>query len=221
MQILRISIYPYIGMRPVGSLVPRLVLASASPNRRAILESCGIEVESMAADIDEQPLEHERPVELTTRLAETKCETVTARLSSSESSGSAVVIAADTVVENGGLILGKPQSRDEGHEMLLSLSGGTHNVITGVAVAFGGATIVDHAVTAVTFRSLKEPEIVNYLDTGDYKGKAGAYGIQGIASVFVEQIDGSHHNVVGLPTHVVERSLQALGRSIYDWRVGR
>ncbi len=206
-------------MRTANSPSRRLVLASASPNRLAILESCGINPEVMSADIDEQPFSGEGSVELTTRLANAKCEKIVSCLTGPNNEGTDVVVAADTVVESRNLVLGKPQSRDDAYEMLTGLSDKTHKVISGVAVGSGGSISVGHAITSVTFRKLGKIEIDDYLDSGDYKGKAGAYGIQGIASVFVDHIVGSHQNVVGLPTHVVEQLLSASGLSLFDWRL--
>lgn len=195
--------------------LPRLLLASSSPNRLAILEACGVEAFVQAADIDEQPEDHETAAALTLRLAGEKCAAVLASLTEGSSP---VVVAADTVVECDSAILGKPVSRDEAFRVLTELSGRSHDVVTSVAVGQAGRIETAESTTKVTFRELSDREICRYVDAGDYRGKAGSYAIQGMASMFVERIEGSYHNVVGLPTHTLELLLSRFGFSLADWR---
>jgi len=125
------------------------------------------------------------------------------------------ILAADTIASLGGLVFGKPVDRDDARRILQSLSGTTHQVITGVTLldASNGATVTHHDSTAVTIRRLSEREIEDYLDSGAWEGKAGAYGIQDKGDAFVETIDGSFTNVVGLPMELVERMLDDFARN--------
>jgi septum formation protein len=124
-----------------------------------------------------------------------------------------VVIAADTVVVIDGVVLGKPRTPADAEEMLLRLSGRTHHVITGVVVAHGrrGLTLADDSVTAVRFRPLRRDEILRYIASGEPMDKAGAYGIQGRAALFVERVEGDYFGVVGLPLAPLARMLDAAG----------
>ena len=195
-----------------------LVLASSSPNRFEVLQACGVHAHVHPADIDEQAHDTDTAVGLTLRLASEKCAAVLGRPIADLGDQAPLVVAADTVVEDGAKILGKPGSRDEAFQVLAALSGASHRVVTGVAVGLGARIETDVAVTSVTFRDLSDLEIDRYIDSGDYKGKAGSYGIQGMASTFVDHIEGSYHNVVGLPTHTLELLLGRFGHSLDDWR---
>lgn len=173
---------------------PELVLASASPRRIELLALIGIKPDRIdPADIDETPLKDETPPRLAARLARTKAQAVTAR------APDAVVLAADTVVAVGRRLLEKPADAAEEVKFLRLLSGRNHRVFTGVAVAT--SETVRHRVveTRVTFKRLSETEIADYVAGGDWKGKAGGYGIQGPAAAFVLKIVGSHPAVMGLP----------------------
>lgn len=177
-----------------------LVLASGSPRRRELLQSAGLTFAVRAADIDETPLPDEVPSAYVRRLS---IEKAAASADSPLASTADVIIAADTTVETRGLILEKPRDDDEAYEMLRRLSGRTHQVHTGVTVSIarGGArrssTIL--VTTDVTFVPLEDEMIDWYLTTGEADDKAGAYGIQGAAAAFVERVDGSVTNVIGLP----------------------
>ena len=173
---------------------PELVLASASPRRIELLALIGITPDRIdPADIDETPLRDETPSRLAARLARTKAQAVAAR------APDAVVLAADTVVAVGRRLLEKPADAAEAEKFLRLLSGRNHRVFTGVAVATGD--IVRHRVvdTRVAIKRLSDAEIVDYVAGGDWKGKAGGYGIQGPAAAFVLKIIGSHPAVMGLP----------------------
>jgi septum formation protein len=173
---------------------PDLVLASASPRRIELLALIGITPDRIdPADIDEAPLKDETPSRLAARLARTKAQAVAAR------APDAVVLAADTVVAVGRRLLEKPADPVEAEKFLRLLSGRNHRVFTGVAVACGET--VRHRVvdTRVAFKRLSDAEIADYVAGGDWKGKAGGYGIQGPAAAFVLRIIGSHPAVMGLP----------------------
>ena len=173
---------------------PELVLASASPRRIELLALIGIKPDRIdPADIDETPQKDETPSRLAVRLARTKAQTIAAR------SPGAAVLAADTVVAVGRRLLEKPADAAEAEKFLRLLSGRNHRVFTGVAVAMGD--VVRHRVvdTRVAIKRLSDAEIADYVAGGDWKGKAGGYGIQGPAAAFVLRIIGSHPAVMGLP----------------------
>lgn len=173
---------------------PELVLASASPRRIELLALIGIVPDRIdPADIDETPVKDETPARLAVRLARTKAQAVAAR------SPRAVVLAADTVVAVGRRLLEKPADAAEAERFLRLLSGRNHRVFTGVAVASGDRVIHRCVDTRVAFKRLSEAEIANYVAGGDWRGKAGGYGIQGPAAAFVLRIIGSHPAVMGLP----------------------
>ena len=171
-----------------------LVLASASPRRAKLLTSAGIYFEVQAADVDETPIPGESPEDLVQRLSVSKAEAVL------KAYPGKVVLAADTVVEHDGEILGKPAGASQAMEMLQSLSGDTHEVMTGFTLCFpGGRTLTQVVITEVEFRELSADEMQTYVDSGEPLDKAGAYGIQAGAAGFVKEIRGSYTNVVGLP----------------------
>jgi septum formation protein len=179
----------------------RLVLASASPRRSELLRSVGLHFDIVPADIDESTLPGEAPCDYVARLSNEKARVVAERVG-----GGAIVVAADTTVDVDGRILEKPVDDLDARRMLRLLSGRTHLVHTGVTTLFSGvgsgrtgspvSVVVE---TAVRFVGLTDRAIDWYLATGEHAGKAGAYGIQGAAGAFVERLDGSVTNVVGLP----------------------
>ena len=184
-----------------------LILASQSPRRRALLglitenflvRPTGCDESFVCAD----PAEHAR------QLALRKC---AAAVAAQPLNGGDAVIAADTVVFLDGVLLEKPRTADEACAMLRGLSGKTHVVCTGVAVAFGGETRSFVQQTRVTFRSLSEELIARYVATGEPMDKAGAYGIQGRGALLVEGIEGDYFNVVGLPVSALYRLLLDMG----------
>jgi len=177
-----------------------LVLASGSPRRRELLSGAGLRFAVRPADIDETPLPGEAPANYVRRLSIEKTD---ASMASPLASPVEIVLAADTTVDVNGEILEKPLDADDAFRMLRMLSGRSHLVHTGVTVAvpIAGArrssTIV--VTTEVTFADLEDAAIDWYLETGEAMDKAGAYGIQGAAGAFVEKINGSVTNVIGLP----------------------
>ncbi|MGQ2991548.1 MAG: Maf family protein [Brevundimonas sp.] len=185
---------------------PELVLASASPRRIELLALIGITPDRIdPADIDETPLRDETPPRLAARLARSKAEVVAAR------SPDAVVLAADTVVAVGRRLLEKAADEAEATKFLTLLSGRNHRVFTGVAVAANGRITHRVVETRVTFKTLSTAEIAAYVASGDWRGKAGAYGIQGPAGAFVIRIVGSHPAVMGLPLYETANLLNGAG----------
>lgn len=170
----------------------RLILASASPRRRQLLEQLGLSFEVIAADVDERVLKGELPHDYVRRIAQQKAARV------AEKHKGALVLAADTSVVVDGEILGKPASPEEAHQMLTRLSNREHTVMSGVALD-GTERVSLRVDTRVRFRNLSEEELRWYVASGEPLDKAGAYGIQGLAGMFVLSIDGSYSNVVGLP----------------------
>ena len=173
--------------------LPPLVLASASPRRIELLAQVGITPDRIVpADIDETPLKGETPPRLAERLARTKAETVAA------AEPEAFVLAADTVVAVGRRLLEKPADEAEARRFLALLSGRNHRVFTGVALKAPGRDAALRVVeTRVALKPLAEDEITAYLATGDWRGKAGGYAIQGPAGAFVRRMVGSHPAVMG------------------------
>ena len=173
---------------------PRLILASASPRRAELLTRLGLAFEVIPSNMPEDGLVGESPSAHAERLSREKA------LKVSEAYPDALVLAGDTVVVRDGAVLGKPQSMDQAVGMLCSLSGRSHRVISGLALAFPHASIRSgYLTTEVTFRSFDEAFARKYVGTGEPMDKAGAYGIQGFGSALVEEIRGDYHTVMGLP----------------------
>ena len=184
---------------PARAALP-LVLASASPRRVDILREAGYEFRQSPADIDESRLPGEAPQPYVLRLAEAKARAVWC--------DGTLTLGADTIVAVGDEVLGKPRDRAHARRMLRRLSDGSHAVMTGVAVFDGRRCRVHCETTRVWFRSLSEREIGDYVATGEPLDKAGAYAIQMGAAGFVERIEGSFRNVVGLPLEAVATMLR-------------
>lgn len=177
----------------------KLILASGSPRRAEILRNAGFTFETIAAGVDETPLRGEGAEAYVLRVARAKACAVASRLRGSE--GDAFVLAADTIVSAEGELLGKPADADDARRMLRLLSGRTHEVLTGVAIATrpAGDEIAAAEKTRVTFRALAESDIENYISSGEPFDKAGGYGIQGLGGRFIPRIEGCYFNVMGLP----------------------
>jgi len=175
----------------------KLVLASKSKRREEILAAVGWKFEAVAANIDETRRAAEDAVTYVKRLAQTKAQTIAQRFPDR------LVIGADTVVVINEEILGQPRNDDDARRMLRLLSGKWHDVLTGVALVRGLQVVVDHETTRVHFAEMSADEIDWYVATGEPQGKAGAYGIQGSAAVFIKEIQGDYFNVVGLPARLV------------------
>lgn len=183
---------------------PRIILASSSPRRAKLLEEAGIPFDIKAPDVDERSPKRKTPREVAVEVATRKANAI--------KESSTWVLAADTVVDHEGKVLGKPADEMEAHAMLRMLSGSAHHVFTGLALRPPqGELVTGSADTTVTFRELSDEEIDAYVRTGDTLDKAGAYGIQGRAKAFVAKIDGPLDNVIGLPMDVVKRLLKETG----------
>jgi septum formation protein len=184
-----------------------LILASASPRRAELLRSAGFTFDTSPAEIDEAPRPDEAPEAYALRVAREKAAVVAGRLTGDTAS----VLAADTVVVAAGQILGKPETASQAREMLRTLAGATHVVHTAVVLLAGGRELSEVVSTRVRMSPLSAAEIEWYVGTGEPDGKAGAYAIQGRAARFVEWIEGSWSNVVGLPVATVYRMLRETG----------
>ncbi|MCD8523603.1 MAG: Maf-like protein [Saccharospirillaceae bacterium] len=188
----------------------QLILASASPRRRELLQQIGVKFRVDVADIDETPLLAEPPAAYVARLALDKARKVAA-----ENPGF-VVLGSDTtvVLDNG--ILGKPENDADAVRILTALSGRCHQVMTAVALVNDEQQRVQTVVTNVHFAPLSRAQINAYVATGEPADKAGAYGIQGLGAVLVDAIEGSYSNVVGLPLTETAALLQAFNIPIWD-----
>ena len=170
-----------------------LILASASPRRRELLQQIGLDFTVVTADIDETPLAGEDHVTYTVRLAEAKARAVMAW------HPDAVVIGADTTVAVAGELLGKPRDADDAARMLRLLRGRAHEVTTGIAVLARDQALTAAETTWVIFSDMTDDDIAAYIATGEPMDKAGAYAIQGRAAQWIPRIEGEYSNVVGLP----------------------
>ena len=186
-----------------------LILASASPRRKELLEKFGVPFVIRAADIDETMDPGKTPFEEVGRVSRLKA------LATERENGD-IVIAADTIVVCGGRVLGKPHDEQEAAEMLRLLSGRDHQVMTGCTVlrGEGGETFTE--VTDIHFRPLSEKEIARYVQSGEPMDKAGAYGIQGGAALFCERMVGDYYNVMGLPVCRLGQVLRSIAPEIFD-----
>ncbi len=204
----------------------KIILGSASPRRRELLCDIITEFTVVTADIDETPRKGEAPLDYTLRLAHAKAAKVAEKLAAraikaepdpepapddkdDKEDGPFIIIGADTTVELDGKIFGKPESRAEAEEMLASLSGNTHSVVTAFAVLDTATDkcLIRAVRSLVTMRELSKDEISEYVATGECDDKAGAYAIQGGAAKFIETIQGSYSNIVGLPVEEVRDAL--------------
>lgn len=185
----------------------KIILASASPRRKELLEMIGLPFTVVPSQVEEPPFTGGAPEEYALALAMAKGEEVAGQVPEG------LVIAADTIVVVDEMVLGKPATTEEARRMLRLLSGRTHVVITGVVVreVQTGRTASRAAKTLVTFRPLSSEEIDRYVATGEPMDKAGAYGIQGRGALLVERIEGCYFNVVGLPLVMLGELLQLWG----------
>lgn len=183
-----------------------IVLASQSPRRKELLERMGLEFSVRLAEHDETMDPAAEPCDEVARVSSRKAAAV-APLCGPED----VIIAADTIVVCDGLVMGKPHSRSEAAAMLRRLSGRAHQVMTGLTVRCGQRAETRTVVTDLRFRDLSESEILAYVATGEPMDKAGAYGIQGLASIFVAGLDGDYYNVMGLPVCTLTLLLREFG----------
>jgi septum formation protein len=183
----------------------KIVLASKSIDRSELLNRIGIPFEVLVSDIDEEKFKKRisDPILLVKELAKAKLLYVKEKLLMKNSQ--ALIIAADTVVELNGVIIGKAKNPEEAFKIIKNLVGKTHNLITGIAITKTDdpKIVVDYDTTSVEFITLSDAEIENYVKTNEWKGRAGAYSINDKASLFISKISGSSSNVTGLPMHKV------------------
>ena len=186
----------------------RLILASASPRRAELLASAGFDFDVLPADVDESAHPGEDPARYVLRVATAKADLIARR---SPSNNSSVILAADTVVVAGGRMMGKPINDEDAESMLRQLSGAVHEVLTAVVLVDKGRISSEVVTTRVHFVPLSDTDIRWYIATREPEGKAGAYAIQGRAARFIDWIEGSWSNVVGLPVATVYALLKQLG----------
>lgn len=186
-----------------------LILASDSPRRREILENLGFTFEIYRRKYKVEPSELKHPGDFVVELAKKKAKEPVAQFDKS------IVLTADTIVCIDGIILGKPKDDSDAYRMIKQLQGATHQVYTGInlSVCPNGSSRSGYAVTDVSFASMSDKEIEWYIDTGEYHDKAGAYAIQGKASLFISGIHGCFYNVVGLPVHTFYKLLHEITTS--------
>ena len=172
-----------------------IILASASPRRKEILENANVKFKIMSSDIVELTLEGESPCQMVMRLAFEK------GIDIADKQKSDLVISADTIVVLDNKVLGKPKDEKEARYMIESLSGKTHQVITGISLINleNNKKIIDYVISNVKFKNLSEDNINDYISTNESLDKAGAYGIQGYGALLVKEIQGDYFNIVGLP----------------------
>ena len=189
-----------------------LTLASTSPQRRAILEQLRIPFDVVAPEYEEHDPPDADPVELVRAHAEGKARSVHV--------DGAITLGVDTTVHLGDRLYGKPADETEAREMLGELAGRTHRVVSGLCLLGPGFSVVDHAVTDVSFRELTGPEIDEYIAAGEWRGRAGGYAIQGLGGRLVAGIDGDYLNVVGLPGALLVDALAARAPKVLQFRSG-
>lgn len=189
----------------------KVILASKSPRRKQILSELGVDFEIVTADTPEIS-DAEEPEKYAEDISREKGAAVLSVVNDSD----ALIISADTVVVLNGEILGKPKSKEDAVNMLKKLSGHTHSVITAVTFNYKGEVYTDHEVTEVSFSEIDEETIRRYAETGEPMDKAGAYAVQGIASLWIDGINGCYFNVVGFPTRLFAKMLNTAGISISD-----
>ena len=180
---------------------PPLLLASTSPQRRAILEQLGLPFDVVEPRYEEETPSEGDAVALVTRHAAEKARSV------ADDAGDRPVLGVDTAVVLGGRIFGKPRDATEAEEMLDQLAGWTHLVVSGLCLLTPAWEVVEQEATRVTFRPLTARDLAAYLATGEWEGRAGAYAIQGRGAALVRRIEGDYLNVVGLPAALLVRLL--------------
>jgi septum formation protein len=198
----------------------KLILASASPRRLAILQQAGIEPDALLpADVDETPLKNEGVKELAKRLARSKAEVARKVARTREDLKDSYILSADTVVAVGRRILPKAEVVDEAAGCLRQLSGRQHRVYTSICLITPKETVRERLVeTRVRFKRLSRDEFERYLASGEWRGKAGGYAIQGLAGTFVVKLVGSYTNVVGLPLYEAAALLDGEGYPVrFSW----
>ncbi|MCU0286260.1 MAG: Maf family protein [Acidobacteria bacterium] len=184
----------------------QFILASSSPRRKELLKMLGIAPRILISNVDENRLPEEQIGSYLRRVSIAKGQAVY-----KEEYLDIPIISSDTIVWINNSIIGKPADREEAAHFLRTLSGRVHEVLTGVAILYRGNTYYEYACTGVEFSEISEEELTYYLDNEDYMDKAGAYAIQGLASVFVKRIDGCYFNVMGFPVNTFYQMMKRLG----------
>ncbi|MDQ6437566.1 Maf-like protein [Mesorhizobium sp. LHD-90] len=206
------------------SAFQKLVLASGSPRRIELLQQAGIEPDRIfPADVDETPERAEHPRSLAKRLSRAKAEKAFGVLKDDAEFGGTFVLAADTVVAVGRRILPKAEMTEDASNCLKLLSGRAHRVYSGVCLITPAGKVRQRLVeTRVRFKRFSQEDIESYLASGEWRGKAGAYAVQGLAGSFVVKMVGSYTNVVGLPLYETVGLLAADGFNVhFNWLAGR
>lgn len=196
-----------------GLVSLRLVLASRSPQRRALLRQLGVPFRVVVSD-HEEGTHHGRPARTVEQNARGKAEEVLARVRLHQGE---LVVGVDTVVVIDGQVLGKASDPDEAARYLRLLGGRRHEVYSGLHLCSRDKAVTTHAVTGVAFRDLDETDIGRYIGCGEWRERAGAYAIQGVGSALVERVDGDYFNVVGLPVAELIRALGTFGAAPFTW----
>lgn len=191
----------------------KIILASTSPRRHELAQGMGLEFDIVPSKYEEDMTLKMSASELVKTLSYGKAKEVAERI------GKGIVIGVDTIVVFKGKKLGKPKSEKDAFKMLKSFSGKWQEVYSGVAIidCESGKEIKDYEVTKVKFRKMNDEEIWKYIKTGDPMDKGGAYGIQGLSSIFIERVEGCYFNVVGFPVHNVYKNLKKLGVDIFEY----
>ena len=190
---------------------PPLLLASESPQRRAILEQLGLPFEVVPPRFEETPAEGSDLVAVVSDRAQGKAKSV------ADTAGDCPVLGVDTEVVVGGRVFGKPGNASEAEAMLEALAGRTHEVVSGLCLLTPGWEEVEHEVTRVSFRALDARDLAVYIGTGEWEGRAGAYAVQGRGAGLVERIEGDYLNVVGLPAALLVRLLAERFPGVYGF----
>lgn len=188
--------------------ISKVILASASPRRVALLQQIGIDCIVMPANIEETALPNESPADYVLRLAAQKAQAIVHKLPNHD----LPILAADTTVALDMQILGKPENDDDALNMLKQLSGSTHQVLTAIAVAFNGKLETALNSTQVEMMPLTDAMIREYIASGEHKDKAGSYAIQGLAACWIKKITGSYTGVMGLPLFDTALLLERIGK---------
>lgn len=190
-----------------------IILASGSPRRKELLERLNIDFDIIVSDLDEDSIEQSKPDDFVEKLAYEKAKSVSMLINKDS-----LVIGCDTVVVYNNEILGKPKNNEQAISFLKKLSGSNHQVYSGIAIidTKSNNKYLSHEITDVYMKELSNDEIAYYIQTGEPFDKAGAYGIQGIGSLFIEKISGDYYNVMGLPLNKLYKGFNELGVNYFN-----
>lgn len=191
----------------------KIILASTSPRRHGLAQDMGLEFEIAPSDYEEDMTLGLTPDKLVMELSNGKASDVARKFKDE------IIIGADTIVVFEGKKLGKPKSKEDAFKMLKSFSGKWQEVYSGVTMidCKTGKKVQDYEVSKVKFRKLNDDEIKRYIETGESMDKAGAYGIQGLSSIFIEKVEGCYQNILGFPVYNIYKNLKKLGVDIFEY----